>query len=449
MYRLLIADDEALEREGLEWIVQRMLPDQFEIIHAENGRMAIERAEEHRPHIILMDVNMPGIQGLDALREIKRQLPETKMVLVTAYDYFSYAKEALTLGVKEYIVKPARREQVVQTLQQLVAELERERLKRMEDLQLRDKVSQLQPLVENELALMFMVDQVLGASAPLLSEWLDFPLDQGCSVVIAFSEPEHVYSLDKKKMYDTVRSFAKSHFAGPSLISSFIDRHMAVFLSKPPDVQDSDWQSIMRQYGEKLCSITERQLALTVSIGIGSTHSDVEGLRKSYFEAVFASTYFEQGGKVCLFAELRKQGGVSSLSNPSDQRESTEHRSYVLSALQRIREEREEQTIHVLDKAKNYIESRFTEDISLEEAADFVHLNPHYFSKVFKQHIGETFIDFLTRLRIEKAKELMASNELSLKEVCFEVGYKDPNYFSRVFKKVTGMTPTEFRGQEN
>ncbi|GAA4844141.1 hypothetical protein GCM10023310_22610 [Paenibacillus vulneris] len=447
MYRLLIADDEALEREGLEWIVQNMLPGQFEVIHAENGRMAIERAEEHRPQIVLMDVNMPGIQGLDALREIKRLLPETKMVLVTAYDYFSYAKEALTLGVKEYIVKPARREQVVQILQQLVDELERERLKRAEDLQLRDKVSQLQPLVENELALMFMVDQVTGASAPLLSEWLSFPLEQGCSIVIAFSD--HVYSQDKTKIYDTVRSFAKSHFAGPSLVSSFIDRHMAVFLSKAAAAQGSDWLSTLRQYGEKICALTERQLALTASIGIGSTHSNVEGLRKSYFEAVFASTYFEESGKVCLFEEVTKHGGGSALARASDHRESAEHRSYVLSALQRIREEREEQTIHVLDKAKSYIESKFTEDISLEEVADVVHLNPHYFSKVFKQHIGETFIDFLTRLRIERAKELMASNELSLKEVCFEVGYKDPNYFSRVFKKVTGMTPTDYRGQEN
>lgn len=447
MYRLLIADDEALEREGLEWIVQNMLPGQFEVIHAENGRTSIERAEEHRPHIVLMDVNMPGIQGLDALREIKRLLPDMKMVLVTAYDYFSYAKEALTLGVKEYIVKPARREQVVQILQQLVDELEQERLKRAEDLQLRDRVSQLQPLVENELALMFMVDQVTGATAPLLSEWLGFPLDQGCSVVIAFSEL--VYSQDKKKIYDTVRSFAKSHFAGPSLISSFIDRHMAVFLSKTVAVQDPDWQSTLRQYGEKLCALTERQLSLTASIGIGSTHSNVEGLRKSYFEAVFASTYFEEGGKVCLFEDVTKLSGGSALNNPGEQRESAEHRSYVLSALQRIREEREEQTIHVLDKAKSYIESKFTEDISLEEVADVVHLNPHYFSKVFKQHIGETFIDFLTRLRIEKAKELMASNELSLKEVCFEVGYKDPNYFSRVFKRVTGMTPTEYRGQES
>ncbi len=113
MYRLMIADDEALEREGLEWIVQRMMPGTFQVIHAENGRTAIERAEEHRPHIVMMDVNMPGIQGLAAIREIKERLPDTKFVLVTAYDYFAYAKEALSLGVKEYIVKPAKREQLV------------------------------------------------------------------------------------------------------------------------------------------------------------------------------------------------------------------------------------------------------------------------------------------------------------------------------------------------
>lgn len=136
MYRLLIADDEALEREGLEWIVRREMPDTFQVLHAENGRTAIEQAEEHRPHIIFMDVHMPGIQGLAALREIKERLPETKMVLVTAYDYFAYAKEALSLGVKEFIVKPAKREQVVSTLRLLVAELDQEKRKRTEELEL-------------------------------------------------------------------------------------------------------------------------------------------------------------------------------------------------------------------------------------------------------------------------------------------------------------------------
>jgi len=130
MYRLLIADDEALEREGLEWIVSRLMPGMFEVSHAENGRKAIERAAEQRPDIVLMDVKMPGISGLEALKEIRGFLPSVKMVLVTAYDYFEYAREALSLGVREYIVKPAKREQVLETLQRLVQELESEKQRR-------------------------------------------------------------------------------------------------------------------------------------------------------------------------------------------------------------------------------------------------------------------------------------------------------------------------------
>lgn len=448
MYRLLIADDEALEREGLEWIIERMMPDTFQVIHAENGRMAIEQAEEHRPHIIMMDVNMPGIQGLAALREIKQHLPDTKLVLVTAYDYFAYAKEALSLGVKEYIVKPASREQVVRTLQQLVEELEREKHTRTEELKLKDKVSQLLPLVENELALMFMVDQVLDTSVEQLSEWLDFPLNEGCAIVVAL--PEHVYTRDTKKIYDIIRSFAKNHSSSSCIVSSLIDRHMAIFLRKAPGTQDSAWKEEVKQFGEKLCALTERQLDFTVSVGIGSARSGAVGLRKSYFEAVFASTYFEYSGKACHFGELKQsEDGVFPKPKPDHQSLTGEknQQSYVISALHRIREEREQQTLSVLDRAKNYIQGKFTEDLSLEEVADFVHLNPFYFSKVFKQQVGETFIDFVTALRIDKAKELMVSDDLSLKEVCYEVGYNDPNYFSRVFKKVTGVTPTEFRSQ--
>ncbi|MGG2198281.1 MULTISPECIES: AraC family transcriptional regulator [Paenibacillus] len=445
MYRLMIADDEALEREGLEWIVQRMMPGTFQVIHAENGRTAIERAEEHRPHIVMMDVNMPGIQGLAAIREIKERLPDTKFVLVTAYDYFAYAKEALSLGVKEYIVKPAKREQLVGTLEQLVRELDQEKRKRADELELRHQVSQLLPLVENELALMFMVDHMVDAGPEQLSEWLGFPLDQGCAIVVAF--PEHFYTPDKKKMYDNIRSFAKTH-GSACIVSSVIDRHMAIFLRKPPGAREDDWKEDVKRYGEKLCALAERQAGFAVSVGIGSTRNGADGLRKSYFEAVFASTYFEIGGKVCHFDEL-KQGADGIVPEPEKPSLTGggDQRSYVISALQRIREEREEQTLTVLDRAKSYIRERFTEEVSLEEVADFVHLNPHYFSKIFKQQVGETFIDFVTGLRIDKAKALIASEQLSLKEVCYEVGYKDPNYFSRVFKKVTGVTPTEYRSQ--
>ncbi|GJM68227.1 hypothetical protein HMSSN036_04430 [Paenibacillus macerans] len=232
MYRLLIADDEALEREGLELTVERAMPGVFRFMHAGNGRMAIECAEEHRPHIAMLDINMPGIGGLEALRELKERLPDTRFVLVTAYDYFAYAREALSLGVKEYILKPAKREMVVGTLKRLIDEIEREKRGRKEELELRHKISQLMPLAENELALMLMVDQTVDSSASQLSEWLDFRLDRGCAIVAAFES--YTDEQDKKKIYDHFRSYVKTH--GPdSLVSSLIDHHIAVFCeSRPP-----------------------------------------------------------------------------------------------------------------------------------------------------------------------------------------------------------------------
>ncbi|WP_028611266.1 helix-turn-helix domain-containing protein [Paenibacillus harenae] len=448
MYRLLIADDEALEREGLEWIIRRMLPDRFQVIHAANGRESIERAEEHRPHIIMMDVNMPGIQGLEAVREIKNKLPDAKFVMVTAYDYFAYAKEALSLGVKEYLVKPAGREQIVHTLEQLMQELDDEKRKRSEELELKAKLSQLLPLAENELAMMLMINPVTDTQPEQLSDWLDFPLDQGCAFVLAL--PEIMQADHKPKIADAVRSYVKS-FEKNSIVSSMIDRHMAVFLRKSPTAAEERWKDRTSSFGEELRALAARLLEAEASIGIGTTRSGAEGLRKSYFEAVFASTYYEQSGKVCRFDELTQRNGLlneelGDRSVKADHADSA-RQAYVLTAMQRIREQREQHTQSVLDRAQSYIQSRYTEELSLEEVADHVHLNPHYFSKIFKQLVGTTFIDYVTGLRIDKAIALMAEGHLSLKEVCFEVGYNDPNYFSRVFKKVTGLPPSEYRNK--
>ncbi|WP_027092571.1 AraC family transcriptional regulator [Cohnella thermotolerans] len=438
MYRLLIADDEALEREGLEWIARRMLPDTFEIIHAENGRQAIEQAEERRPHIVLMDVQMPGIQGLEALKEIRSLLPDAKLVLVTAYDSFSYAQEAMTLGVKEFIVKPANREHLAGLLRRLVDELDREKAKRAEQLELRTKVSALQPLVENELALMLMVDQVLDAGPDELAEWLDFPLENCRCLVVAFlcRDP----SPHKKELFEAIRRFAKSH--ADCIVSSILEHHMALFVRKPS--QASDWREEPVRFAEKLLDAAGGPSDAELAVGIGTLRSGAEGLRQSYFEAVFASSSSGRNKRVIMFEDL-KEGKVGQL--PGDEAEEDGRRNYLMSALLRIREMREEQTSSVIERAKAYIRQRFAEDLSLEEVADHVHLNPFYFSKVFKQHVGETFIDYLTGLRIDKAKQLIEEDRLSLKEVCYEVGYKDPNYFSRVFKKVTGVAPSEYRSQ--
>jgi len=450
MYRLLIADDEALEREGLEWIVRRAMPDTFQMIFAENGRRALELADEHRPHIIFMDIHMPGIQGLEALRRIRDRMPDVKLVLVTAYDYFAYAQEAIAIGVKEYIVKPASREQITALLQRLVQELDHEKQSRNERLQLIDRLSELEPLMENELALMFMVDQIIGAEAEQLAEWIRFPLDDGFAVVAAWAELP-AEPKERRTLFEEVRAFAKS--LGACLVSSIIDRHMALFFSMPKEGAASPPSA--NTIGRRLAQWTAERLNQPASIGVGVQHSGIEGLRRSYVEAVFASSCCSSGGGLCLFAELQRSspgadpvaaaGSVDGSAGQTAAEADEATKAYVLSALRRSREMREHQTISALDRARAYIESHFTEDLSLEEVADHVHLNSFYLSKVFKQYVGETFIDFLTSLRIKRAKQLIEEDTLSLKEICYEAGYKDPNYFSRVFKKVTGVTPSDYR----
>lgn len=98
----------------------------------------------------------------------------------------------------------------------------------------------------------------------------------------------------------------------------------------------------------------------------------------------------------------------------------------------------------IVQATKEYLETHYAEDISLEDIAEQVNISPQYFSKLIKKTTGFNFTDWLSTLRVKKAKELLTNSNLTVKEVCFLVGYKDPNYFSRIFKKRIGMTPSEF-----
>jgi two-component system response regulator YesN len=101
-------------------------------------------------------------------------------------------------------------------------------------------------------------------------------------------------------------------------------------------------------------------------------------------------------------------------------------------------------TNNIVKTTREYLENHYADDISLEDMAEQVNISPQYFSKLIKKTTGFNFIDWLSMLRVKKAKELLTNSNLTVKEVCFMVGYKDPNYFSRIFKKRIGITPSEY-----
>jgi len=440
MYRILIADDEALEREGMEWIINNMMPGQFEIIQAENGRDAIQKSLIYKPHIIMMDIRMPGIDGLTALKNIISALPRTRMVLLTAYDYFEYAREALKMGVRDYFVKPAKRDDIVKLLQSLIDEIAKEQ----EALQLQllkdQQLSELIPLVKTELALGLMSDTISNEDICSLADSLQLRIEHCTAIVIALPQS---YPL-RKELYDIFALQLFNHIPEiyQYVASTVFNDHIAIFVM----VDEANYSlHTMRSHMESICLVLLNIDMVTIgynkkiAIGIGNIHHGIHGARRSYFEAVFASTNANDNKRICLFENMEQQGTQPLLLA------SSERMSYVNVAIQQIRQEREHQTFNMIDHAIQYIEKNYERELSLEETAEHVHLNPYYFSKVFKQQTGETFIDYVTSIRIHHAKQWMRNKDISLKEICYLVGYNDPNYFSRVFKKVVGKTPSEYR----
>ena len=137
MYRIMLADDEGIVLNSLSFIIEKNYPDQFEIETAKSGRSAIETAERFRPDVIFMDIQMPGINGIEAMKEIRDNLPSAIFIVLTAYDKFDYAKEAINLGVLDYLNKPFNQKTIITVLDHAIEELDARRERRRQDLQTR------------------------------------------------------------------------------------------------------------------------------------------------------------------------------------------------------------------------------------------------------------------------------------------------------------------------
>ena len=149
MYRILIADDEGIVTDSLQYIIRKNFGEEFEIAIARNGRQAIEVAERFQPDIALLDIQMPGINGLKAMEEIRAQNPKVKAMILTAYDNFDYAKEALRLGAVDYLMKPINKKVIVERLTGIIHTVDQERQKRRDDLLAKEKLEAVIPIIEN------------------------------------------------------------------------------------------------------------------------------------------------------------------------------------------------------------------------------------------------------------------------------------------------------------
>jgi two-component system, response regulator YesN len=524
LLKILIVDDEVLERKVLTKMINDSSKRAMVIGEAPNGRIAIEMAKEYHPDVVFMDIKMPGIDGVQAVKEIRKLDPGIRFIMVSAFNTFEYAKEVMQQGVKEYILKPSSKKDILESLERVTEEILEERKQKEEYLHLRENLNRAVSIAQQEWISSLLVNQVQDITFDEWGQLLGVEITCGYIVLFSFQpiEGTELTSLEKEAWYtwlkETIKLVVKDK---ESMFGPMKDKQVPVLLLSQKTLEKSQFITSAKKNIEQIFFLFQKEsFKGQLKIGIGRPYHHAHELHLSYHEAVMAlEKLLKVPSQRYLFAEKQevtdnkvnlrllemekklldavRQGdlnssllmfdlyikkvtlnkdngndtslkkvldelfillsrmlhdlGISYPYIPALEEMNDDHmllekgKSQLFSVVQHVQGWRNNHAKGMLYKAKEYIESHFAETLTLEQVAEYVELSPFYFSKLFKDRFGMNFIDYLTDIRISKAKEEMSNQGKSLKEICYSIGYKDPNYFSRVFKKITGLSPTEYR----
>ena len=394
-WKILIADDEPKIRRGLHAQIDRLgLPCEV-CAEAEDGEIALEAAERLRPDILLVDINMPFVNGLDFIEALRRTRADARVILITGYEEFEYARRALELDVHAYLLKPINVEELRRAVETAIDQLEVSRQRNRHFEWAIAQIGNRREFLREE----FLRDAVSGRlEADEIREF---------RVYFDFPEPQRMMLM---------LISARSSAAG----------------EKP-------WQHTLRQY-----ALQDALQDGPEGLAYRCLFSDDRGnvlllydappeLDARLTEAVRAAL----GGELGLTVQMETEP-VASLTRIAEAYDSAMER--LLSSAQ---------LSPIVDGAKAYIAAHYADpDLSLMEVAEALNAHPAYLSRTMKQELGMPFAKYLTNVRIGKAVQLMRDPSIRIWKVAEMVGYSGGNYFSAAFKKVLGVSPADYRMED-
>ncbi len=528
MYRIMLADDEGIVIDSLKFIIEKEFGSECMVEYAKTGRSVIELAERYRPDIAVMDIQMPGINGIEAMKEIKATNRNIVFIVMSAYDKFDYAKEAISLGVMEYITKPMEKTRIVAALRKAMEQIDREREKRSNDLLIREKLENVVPIIESGLIYDILLQEHFTEDIDSYRELLGISQDHAYMAAVVCGEMQdgsHMTnavgsSVRISRHEQEVREALKEGFPG-CIAGPVMANKIAVLVPSDAETMDYNQRIELIEKSRAMIRKLRGETTIRFRIGIGSIRHMRE-VKDSYSEALDALVRTtgsvahaddlpircEYGGDYPIHLEKRlfeevKNGEPNravltaeeffdwmAANSPDDLMVIrlkvlefvlwAEHIAYesggmtyefntrseylpevmnaagaaalkswflmkVSEACQNVLHKASEKSVSQVETAKEYIRDHYSRDISLDDVSRRVNISPYYFSKIFKEETGEGFVEYLTGIRMDKARELLSTTDLSMKEIGAMVGYADPNYFSRSFKKNVGVTPTEYK----
>lgn len=502
--RVLIVEDEIRIREGIEKLLSR-LNDEFEIVgEAETGETGLRLLQKLKPDIVITDIKMPCMDGLEMLTRMSEQQINAKAIVLSAYSEFEYARQAMKLGVTEYLLKPIAYNDFAQALENVKLQVEKDR---------QEKPSQIGTI---EQIFQFLISDRIKIEEEILT-YLEnnYQIHENQSFVIICaylgSHYEAVWENVKKYFEHAFSRYAKLSYC---IIESVYRNSLIIVLYHYESAHDLErWMQYqilnhsaerlsvgwIEVYGisnlkkgfDKLYPYMDWSIALDKEVMISYPKitniqtvsciypieletrmkvaicaydwEKVNGILKEFHESFRdGKVYFPKEVKECyvrfLWAiiaiakeigclekkELEQQRLLGMIMNARIREELLEASDFLIRSIQP--EKIGEDAVHLtVKRVRSMIHEFYQSGITLEEIGFKLNTTPEYLGTLFHKEMGVTFSTYMKNYRINKAKELLCGTQLKLYEIAERVGYSDSKYFSKVFKEATGQLPTEYR----
>lgn len=485
MYKVLIVDDEKFIRKSIrnrvDWEKYGFLVE----AEAGNGEEALKVMKELQPHMVLVDIRMPVMDGLAFISEAKKIFPKTTYVIMSAYSDFEYARKAIQIGVEDYVLKPIEEEEMEKILQKAALGLNKTTLlKQMEEADLEkslfqengnlvqavafwdieeeygccmeEKLQRCSYIVENHLNVYYLEDYsiehcfvyVLAGKTlsrketrNMLREILDSEktgIKASCSDIYSNREA-------RKSTAEAVRILKRKMFMPEtSLLSeeyTFGNEHQIYKEQKEKLIVAQ--KCFLKQEYEKAVQEFFYIIEYTVQ-----KENFIENMEEMIRDILQMLSYYEKNREDqtdfnIMFHRFQSRDYLLLYENAEELKAALKN---LLTGLIESAEASEGK--ETIEQIKDYIRENYAGNLNASEIAGKFYLNPSYFSTMFKEKTGMKLTNYIEGIRMEKAKEYLKNDIWTITEIALETGYSDSNYFSKVFKKYTGMSPKQFREKE-
>lgn len=536
--KVFLVEDEMVIRRGIKNSIDWEKEGYIFCGEASDGELAYPMIIKEKPDILITDIRMPFMDGLELCKLVKKELPNIKILILSGYDEFDYAKEAIRLGVTEYLLKPISSGKLLEALNGVSESIRREK----EDKDLVHKyMEEMRENTEHEKQKFFeqmIAGNLSMADALETGKKYEMNLSAGMYNLLLFRFTlgkenrksgellgEAEYAIEKlTERLEYVFEFQRGVEGWAFLLMADNEEQMSERVKE----LSKDLEEIMKNYS-----------TIAYFGGIGQPVARLRELEESFREAerALAARFTMELNRIISVEDIRMAQNVDTLDDieitsfgeiektrtmlekflnngaedeidefvdvyinelPEENLKSVLMRQYIImdayivmmsfcEKIEGIEGEMQAQseelknsmkTIQTLEEIKNYIrmllkkiigvrdtisgrrysdiieiakdqirKTYMSDEISLNTIAAEVGMSPSYFSSIFSKEMGKTFVEYLTEIRMDRAKELLMCSSMKTSEIGYEVGYKDPHYFSYIFKKTQNCTPKEFRAR--